>query len=160
MRRKDREISDIEQTLHIMSTIKVCRLGLFDGSNPYIVPLNYGFTYESQQITLYFHSALTGKKIDILKTNPQVCFEVDGDHQLIQGTEADDVSFDFVSIMGTGCIEFIDDQAQKINAMKILLNHQIRSSDLTCPKEVLDKVQCYRLTVSEWTVKKHKTVSS
>jgi len=47
-------------------------LGLSMDGRPYVVPLNYGYV----EGKILFHGALTGKKLDYLKANPQVCFTV------------------------------------------------------------------------------------
>jgi nitroimidazol reductase NimA-like FMN-containing flavoprotein (pyridoxamine 5'-phosphate oxidase superfamily) len=47
-------------------------LGVSAGEQPYVVPLNYAYT--DGKIT--FHCALTGKKLDAIRRNPQVCFTV------------------------------------------------------------------------------------
>jgi nitroimidazol reductase NimA-like FMN-containing flavoprotein (pyridoxamine 5'-phosphate oxidase superfamily) len=47
-------------------------LGLSMDGIPYVVPLNYGYI----EGKILFHCALTGKKLDYLKANPQVCFTV------------------------------------------------------------------------------------
>ncbi len=47
-------------------------LGLSLAGKPYVVPLNYGYVEGS----ILIHCALTGKKLDYLKANPQVCFTV------------------------------------------------------------------------------------
>ena len=63
MRRSEKEITDKLAIEKIINASLVCRLALSDGNQPYIVPLCFGY----QDRTLYFHSALEGKKIDILK---------------------------------------------------------------------------------------------
>ena len=47
-------------------------LGLSMDGMPYVVPLNYGYVKGK----ILFHCALTGKKLDYLRANPQVCFTV------------------------------------------------------------------------------------
>jgi len=42
MRRKDREITDFNEIVQLISSMKVLRLGLIDDDFPYIVPLNFG----------------------------------------------------------------------------------------------------------------------
>jgi nitroimidazol reductase NimA-like FMN-containing flavoprotein (pyridoxamine 5'-phosphate oxidase superfamily) len=73
MRRSEREIKDRALIDAIIRQCQVCRLGLSDGEEPYIVPLCFGYDGE----TLYFHSAPEGKKLDILRNNSRVCFEFD-----------------------------------------------------------------------------------
>jgi nitroimidazol reductase NimA-like FMN-containing flavoprotein (pyridoxamine 5'-phosphate oxidase superfamily) len=67
MRRKDRKITDRAEIEAIIAKAQVCRLAMADKDRPYIVPLSFGY----EDNTLYFHSANTGKKIDILKNNRQ-----------------------------------------------------------------------------------------
>jgi hypothetical protein len=73
MRRKDREITDRAELLRILAKARVCRLALVDGDRPYVVPL----TFALDGADLVLHSARTGRKLDILRRNPAVCFEVE-----------------------------------------------------------------------------------
>ncbi len=73
MRRDDREITNCLEIESILHHAIVCRIGLADGDEPYIVPVSFG--YEDR--TIYFHSAPEGKKISMLKKNSRCCFEVD-----------------------------------------------------------------------------------
>ncbi|MDR2089589.1 MAG: pyridoxamine 5'-phosphate oxidase family protein, partial [Clostridiales Family XIII bacterium] len=57
MRRKDKEITDVNEKLEILQKNKVCRLALSESDRPYIVPLNYGYSFENGALTLYFHGA-------------------------------------------------------------------------------------------------------
>ncbi len=157
MRRKDRAVIDPVEILDIISKIKVCRLGLVDEDTAYIVPLNFGYTFSDQLDTLYFHSAHSGRKMDLLKANPKVCFEMDDEHQLISGELACDYTFDFVSVIGTGVIEFIEDRLEKINALDILMKHQSGSTDFTYSDAAIDQVTVYRLNVTEVQVKRHRS---
>ena len=47
-------------------------LGLSMDGMPYVIPLNYGYV----EGKILFHCALTGKKLEYLRANPQVCFTV------------------------------------------------------------------------------------
>lgn len=67
MRRKDREISSREEIIKIIREEGICRLAIKDEPYPYIVPMNYGIEIGGEQINLYFHSAIEGRKIDLIK---------------------------------------------------------------------------------------------
>ena len=84
MRRSEKEITDKLAIEKIINASLVCRLALSDGNQPYIVPLCFGY----QDRTLYFHSALEGKKIDILKKNKRTCFEFDVNSEIIKAEKA------------------------------------------------------------------------
>ena len=87
MRRKDREIIEIQAIEEIIRRSLVCRLGLSDENGiPYIVPLCFGY----HDRTVYFHTAQEGKKLDILQKNDRVCVEFDIDQEIVHGQNACD----------------------------------------------------------------------
>jgi nitroimidazol reductase NimA-like FMN-containing flavoprotein (pyridoxamine 5'-phosphate oxidase superfamily) len=158
MRRSDREITPIEEKLKILSKCKVCRIGISLNDQPYVIPLNFGYDYKNNQLTLYFHSAKTGKKIDILSQNNKSCFEVDCDHILIEGETACDYGFSFTSVIGFGKIEFIENREEKVYALNALMKHQTdRDTEYEYEDARLNAVAVYKLTVEEFTGK-HKMV--
>jgi nitroimidazol reductase NimA-like FMN-containing flavoprotein (pyridoxamine 5'-phosphate oxidase superfamily) len=67
-----RDNSDREEMERILCEETVGYLGLSMEGMPYVVPLNYGYA----EGRIVFHCALTGKKLDYLRANPQVCFTV------------------------------------------------------------------------------------
>jgi nitroimidazol reductase NimA-like FMN-containing flavoprotein (pyridoxamine 5'-phosphate oxidase superfamily) len=56
----------------VLTEERVGYLGLSLHGLPYVVPLNYGYVGGK----ILFHCALTGKKLDYIRANPQVCFTV------------------------------------------------------------------------------------
>ena len=47
-------------------------LGLSKDGVPYVIPVTFGYA----DGTILFHCSLEGKKLDYMRTNPQVCFTV------------------------------------------------------------------------------------
>ena len=45
MTRRELEITDITEILKIMDSTKILHLGLSDEGWPYVVPMNFGYTY-------------------------------------------------------------------------------------------------------------------
>ena len=74
MTRREFEITDMEQILKILDTAKVLHLGLSDDGQPYVVPMNYGYTYENDKLTIYLHGATEGYKYEVLAKNPKISF--------------------------------------------------------------------------------------
>ncbi len=62
MRRKDRELVELSALYEILDKSDVLHLGLWDGHEVYVVPVNYVRIGDA----LYFHSALEGRKVDVL----------------------------------------------------------------------------------------------
>ena len=119
MRRKEKEITDRAELEGIIRRATVCRLGMADGEQPYVVPLCFG--YEDQ--TFYFHSAREGRKLDILRKNRKVCFELDVDKEIVQGKTACDWSMKFRSVIGFGRATIIEDPEEKIKALDLIMAH-------------------------------------
>ena len=120
MRRKDKEITDPKDMEAIIRDARVCRLAMCDGDRPYLVPLSYG--YENH--TLYFHSAGQGTKIDILKRNPEICFEIEGESTVLPGESACKWSITYRSVIGFGRVRWITDDVEKRRALdRIMARH-------------------------------------
>jgi nitroimidazol reductase NimA-like FMN-containing flavoprotein (pyridoxamine 5'-phosphate oxidase superfamily) len=148
IRRKDREISGIEEQLAVIKKYKVCRLGMSEDRRPYIVPLNYGYEYTDQGLVLYFHSAHEGRKMDILKKNPQVCFEIDGEHALIAGEAACEYGYAYESLIGFGVVEFLAGDGEKARGLNCLMRHQTgMDRDFVFDEGHLRGVEVYALKV-------------
>lgn len=124
MRRKDREVTEKHELLEIIAQCKVCRLGVLDAQGVYIVPMNFGYTYEDDQLSLFFHSAKEGRKIDALRANASVCFEMDCGHQLLEAKTPCGYGYAFKSIIGQGQVSFIQNIGEKELALKALMRQQ------------------------------------
>ena len=79
MRRRDREVTDSNEIIHILDTGKVLHLGLVDQGKPYIVPMNYGYILEGNKLVFYLHGALEGRKLDIIRNNSDCCVQIECD---------------------------------------------------------------------------------
>ena len=83
MRRSDREITDEQELLQVISECDVCRLALNDEEVPYILPLNFGEEVSGGRLYLYFHGAAEGRKYDLISRDPQTAFEMDCSHRIV-----------------------------------------------------------------------------
>ena len=122
MRRRDRQVADMEEIRGILSRCDVCRLALYDEDGPYILPLNFGFTLEDGTLTLYFHGAKEGKKHERMARDPRVGFELDCGHQLVlpAGEERCTATMCYESVIGKGVAEPVPEE-EKERALNIIL---------------------------------------
>jgi nitroimidazol reductase NimA-like FMN-containing flavoprotein (pyridoxamine 5'-phosphate oxidase superfamily) len=118
LRRDDREITDKAVIEAILHRAGVGRLGLAVDNWPYVVPLNY--VYHNGAI--YFHCADEGRKIDMLKANPQVCFEVDEDYGIVRSNKPSPHSTHYTSVIVFGQAQIVDDLQRKFEALQALLD--------------------------------------
>lgn len=124
MRRNDREITDCEEIIKIIDQCKVCRVAMIDNDKPYIVPMNFGYEYKNKTLSLFFHSAEEGRKINILKSNNYVCFEADCNHKLIESEVACNNGYQYESVIGEGHVTFILESDEKKQALNMIMKHQ------------------------------------
>ncbi|MBN2413112.1 pyridoxamine 5'-phosphate oxidase family protein [candidate division KSB1 bacterium] len=132
MRKKEHEIKSIKEIETIIEQAEICRLALCDFNMPYIVPLCYGY----KDKTLYFHCALEGKKIDILKKNNNVCFEIEADVEINKSETPCNWAVQYKSVIGFGKAYLITNVHEKTAALDILMSHYTDGKFHYLPKSV------------------------
>jgi len=145
-------VTDPEQIRHILDTAKVLHLGLSVSDEPYVVPMNYGYTMEEGKLVLYLHSAVKGKKLDMMRANPKVFFSIDCDRMPFEGRVACQYGLVYSSIMGRGTATIVEDVEEKKQAMSLLMKTQT-GKDFTFENRLVSIVAVIRIDVSEYTTK-------
>ena len=152
MTKRERQITDENQIREILDRAKVLRLGLAVNNEPYVVPMNYGYTVEEGHLVLYLHSALRGKKLDMLRANPRVFFELDCDLTPFEGRVPCQYGLAYSSVMGRGNARIVEDVQEKKQAMSILMKTQT-GKDFTFEDRLVSIVAVIRIDVLEYTAK-------
>ncbi len=150
--RREREITDINKILEILDNAKVLHLGLVDGDEPYVVPMNYGYIYENEKLTIYLHGARRGRKIDVIRSNPKVFFEAECGIVPFEGEVACKYGITYSSIMGRGKAEIVEDVEEKMRALSILMKTQT-GKDFEFNEKLVSVVAVIRIDVSDFTAK-------
>jgi nitroimidazol reductase NimA-like FMN-containing flavoprotein (pyridoxamine 5'-phosphate oxidase superfamily) len=168
MRRKDREITDRTEIETILNEASVCRIGLADGGEPYIVPLSFGY----EDGSVYIHSApeasknlsgsspvsslaeFDGKKNTMIRKNPRCCFEVDICDRVIRGDKPCSWGMRYRSVIGYGRASILTDPGEKRNGLNCIMRHygggthEFSDSDIS-------PVTVIRIVLESMTGKKH-----
>ena len=153
MRRKDRQITDLEAIRAILDKAKVLHLAMIDGDRPYAVPLNYGYTLENGALTLYLHSAREGRKLDVLRQNDRVAFVLETNVSQVSGGDIPcKYGEAYASVMGEGTAVLLDDPVQKIEALQILMKTQTGREFAFTPA-MAESVAVIRVNVDSFTAK-------
>ena len=152
MTKRERQITDETQIRNILDGAKVLRLGLSVKDEPYVVPMNYGYTMEDGKLTLYLHSAVQGKKLDMIRENPRVFFELDCDLIPFEGKVACQYGLSYSSVMGRGTARIVEDVEEKKAAMSILMKTQTQK-DFSFEDRLVSIVAVIRVDVAEYTAK-------
>jgi uncharacterized protein len=123
MRRVDRRIEDRGELAAILEKCDVCRLAFAEGGAAYIVTMNFGFDWSREFPLLYFHCAREGRKLDMMRANPRVCFELDADHELVTGPAPCDWGMKFASLVGYGELRPAADEAERGLGLDAIMRH-------------------------------------
>jgi uncharacterized protein len=152
MRRKQQEITDKKIIRKIMDDAEVLRLGMCKDNKPYVVPLSFGFDGEY----VYFHSGKAGMKVDYLKSNPDVCFEVESKADLMKHeTDACKFSVSYQSVIGFGEALEIAGNDEKRKALNIMMEHYT-GKEWDIPLPMLLMVGVWRIKVTSLYGKQSK----
>jgi hypothetical protein len=149
MRRKEREIKDKKEIEQILKDGSICRIAMVDKDKPYLVPMNFGY----RDGALYLHSAREGKKIELIKKNPNVCFEVDEIVQFRKAKLACDWGVEYKSVIGSGKAVFLADPGEKSRAFDIIMA-QYSDGAYDYPDTMLERTLVIKIEIERMTGKK------
>ena len=145
-------VTDPDQIRHILDTGKVLHLVLSVNDEPYVVPMNYGYTMVDGKLTLYLHSAVRGKKLEMVQANSNVFFAIDCDRMPFEGRVPCQYGMVYSSIMGRGTATLAEDVEAKKQAMTVLMKTQT-GKDFSFNDRLVSIVTVIRIDVSEYTAK-------
>ena len=152
MTKRERQVTDPQQIQEILDKAKVMHLGLCENNEPYVVPMNYGYTMEDGKLVMYLHSAVRGKKLDMIQAKPKVFFAIDCDRMPFEGEKPCQYGLVYSSVMGKGIATIVEDVEEKMKAMSILMKTQT-GKDFSFDERLVSIVAVIRIDVEEYTAK-------
>lgn len=168
MRRKDREVTDFDEIIDILSRCEVMHLAMVCDGKPYSVPLNFGFTVkdigDTKHVELYFHGAKDGQKIRAIRENPDVCFSAVASAQAESLNEDKSIACDWTtfyeSVVGCGSATILETVGEKEAALDALMLHNgykmpEKMSKIPYKSAALASVAVVKISVVEITGKHH-----
>jgi uncharacterized protein len=153
MRRKEREITDKAELESIIRSCDVCRLAMANDNIPYIVTMNFGYA-GGDNPCFYFHCAPEGRKLEMMKLNDHVCFEMDTGHILYKGIRGCDWGMNFSSIVGYGRISIIKDREERMTGLRLIMDQYGGSGSYAFDENVFARTTILKLDISAMTGKK------
>lgn len=151
--KREREVTDINEIKEILDKSIIVHVGMIDGDEPYVVPMNYGYTLEDGELCIYLHGATVGRKLDIIKTNPKVFFEMECDVTPFEGKVACQYGTTYASVMGLGTAEVLTDVNEKIDGLTKFMKTQT-GKDFTFDEKMVSIVSVIKITAKDFTAKK------
>lgn len=122
MRRADRAVTDMDEILDIVRRCEVCTLALKDAQYPYALPMSFGETVRQGALILYFHCAPEGKKLDLMRADARVAFEMHTRVQFVPAEAACNATMRYESACGTGILRMAEAQESE-QALRAIMRH-------------------------------------
>jgi len=149
MRKKNQEITDNKIINEILTKSEVCRLAMMDADKPYILPFNYGY----EENCIYIHSAPEGKKIELLRKNNKVCFEIEQIAEIVKHDKACKWETKYRSLIGYAEVEIITDFEQKKKGLDIIMSHYGEDLKIDYTEKQVDFIIILKLKITKLTGK-------
>ena len=151
-RRKITYLDKLEDVEPIILASEVCHVAMVDVNNkPYVLPFNFGYSAG----VIYLHSDPEGKKIDILKNNPNVSVNFTTEHDLFHINKGIACSYGmrYKSVLIDGVVEFIENEDEKIKAFNIFMRNYIKDEKFTYSGPSIEKVCVFKIEMTKFTGK-------
>lgn len=150
MLRKENEITDIHEIIAIIKKAEVCRLGLAVDNTPYIVPLFFG--YEDRCI--YVHCSKEGRKLDMIRQNNTVCFEMETNTSIINRDKPPcQWSSTYQSVIGYGSAFILENFEEKKQALDIIMKHYSDKTSFEYKTKAVEEVAVIKIVINHMSGK-------
>jgi nitroimidazol reductase NimA-like FMN-containing flavoprotein (pyridoxamine 5'-phosphate oxidase superfamily) len=152
MRRRDKEITDPAEMRAVLQEATYIIVAMSVGDEPYLATLSHG--YDEERNCVYFHCAPEGRKVEMLKANPNVWGQalVDGGYQ--QGS----CDHFYRTVQFRGKVTFMADQTQKEHALRVMIHHLDEDPETVIAKQITPhstgRILIGRIDITEMTGKK------
>ena len=151
MKRVDRQVTDRNEIDDIIQRCQVCRVGMIDGDEPYVVPMNFGY----KDNCLYFHGALTGRKISLLEGSTRVCLEFDLAHEMVTNDEtACRWSQKYESVIAWGKAVIMTSPDEKRDAFNTIMGHYSERKEWDYPDIIIERTHLIKVPIDKITAKR------
>lgn len=117
--------------------------------------MSFGYSYENDILTLYFHCAGEGEKLRRLKASAAVCFEADSGAKAYGGESPCSWTTSYESVIGFGKARFLTDEAEKRAALEHIMKHYGFGGKMNFELSVLEKTTAFSITADSFTAKRH-----
>ena len=150
MRRTDRQVTDTNEILAIMDECDSCAVALMDGEYPYVIEMNFGYTWKDGRLTLYFHGAKEGKKLELIEKNSHAAFAMSCGHQLIPGKVDCATTFQYRSVCGRVEMRMVEGD-ERMQALTCIMKHFDSEGEHPFTEKHAAAVSIFRMDVEQFT---------
>lgn len=156
MRRNDKAMTDVNDIFSVIERCHIVHIAMVENGKPYLVAMNFGYERRGSELILYLHSAQEGRKMDALKKNPEVYFQMEHSAGLAAGTQGKPCSYSwhFDSVMGSGQVLFLTDEAEQTHALNRIVQHLVQTEEtFDFPPQMLNRTCIWKIVSTDFTGK-------
>ncbi len=146
---KEMTKEEIEDLLH---RAQIGHLGTVDSLQPYVLPMHFLLGTDD---CIYFHCGLQGKKLENLKSNPKVCFQVDDYKGIIPSENFCKFNTRYESVVIDGEAEIIEDLGIKTAFLVDVVKKFSGKSDVSLPFEAVNRTVVVKIVPTSISGKKN-----
>lgn len=161
MRRKDREIKELREITAIMAKCQVLSLALAGGEYPYVVPVNFGVYVENESVTLYFHGAGAGTKMELIQADGRAAFCMSAEEEAALEAPACGSTMYYESVCGNGRMTVVTEREEKVRALTCIMKQYDPEGEygLEFNEKMVEHTTILKLSVKELTGKSNRRKS-
>lgn len=158
MRRKEREISDLNEMTRILDAAGFMTLGLVSESGLYSVPVNFGYRLNEDRlgVQIFVHGAAEGQKISCIKNCRQISFCAVASCEIGAGKEPCEWTSFYESVCGTGTAAILENIDEKRQGLICILNKYGYRGNSDIPLALVEKTCVIKIIVSHISGKAHR----
>jgi nitroimidazol reductase NimA-like FMN-containing flavoprotein (pyridoxamine 5'-phosphate oxidase superfamily) len=138
------DIHDAKEIEEIIRKSISCRFGFIDGDEPFVTPAPFGY----EKNAFYFHADPDDRKIQIVRKNNKVCFEMTTDVDLLRGVNGLPCSWmlGYRRILGTGRAFILGSDEEKIHGLDLIVAHYAEGK-FVFPHEKIDACEVVKVEI-------------
>lgn len=131
------------------------------GADDYLSkPFGIGYEYQNGRWIFYFHGARTGKKMRLLRKNPAVCIEMDGDHALLRADDPCDYSYAYTSVFATGLASILQTREEMRYGLDVIMRQTDPGKTFSYREDMMKAVCVVRIECDALTCRRHLATQS
>jgi len=133
----------------VLKNARFCHISMANNNEPYMVTVNFGFDNDY----IYFHSAQKGKKVEMIDSNPSICFELNYGGEVFSNKQSCNWGTKFRSVIGYGKAELLLDEKNKEKALQAIMFKYSGTKDHEFNEHVLAHTNLYRIKLDDVVAK-------
>ncbi|MBR5337754.1 MAG: pyridoxamine 5'-phosphate oxidase family protein [Lachnospiraceae bacterium] len=155
MTKRETEITEQIEIVHILDSCKYLHLGVSVNDLPYVVTLNYGYEWdEDGHLVLYLHTSRKAHLLDIISKNYNCAFSMECNVEPFFGPIPCRNGMTYESIMGSGKIKLLESTEERIHGLMYIMKAQTGKDDFVFDERLVSIVCVMRVDVEEFKAKK------